>query len=117
MPVYGFECPECAERSDRFFSVADYEKQGESQKCGDCGAIMHRYYTPTNFSVCADGDTWNPGLGCKQKDLQSKKKQIEDETGMDIQEVGNETAVAPERKSDYSLNEQEKAFIQNLGSD
>jgi len=47
---------------------------------------------------------YNNGLGCKEADKKDKLKQIRDETGRDLVEVGNEVQSSTPKHNNYELS-------------
>lgn len=61
-------------------------------------------------------DSWNYGLGCKQRDVKETLKRIRGETGRDIVEVGNESAQVKSKGGTYVITEREmREMYQELG--
>ncbi len=54
-----------------------------------------------------DGDAWNHGLGCKQREVKETLRRIQAETGRTFEEVGNESANVKRKAGTYVITERE----------
>ncbi len=54
-----------------------------------------------------NGDDWNHGLGCKQREVKETLKRIQAETGRTFEEVGNESANVKRKAGTYVITERE----------
>lgn len=52
-------------------------------------------------------DSYNYGLGCRQRDVKETLKRIESETGRRFEEVGNESANVKKKSGTYVITERE----------
>lgn len=52
-------------------------------------------------------DSYNYGLGCRQRDVKETLKRIEYETGRKFEEVGNESSNVKKKSGTYVITERE----------
>jgi len=57
-----------------------------------------------NYSISVDGSKFNNGIGCSQRDVKDKLKEIEGTTGKRFFEIGNEKASSENNTFDYKVN-------------
>jgi hypothetical protein len=109
MPNYSYFC-----ESDRIEIdvVKPMSEAGNSERCPICGGLVNRIWYAPNASVSRNGDEWNPGLKCRERDKKDTLRKIKAETGKELVEVGNDRMNHVRKKeSSYSFNRAEMADI------
>lgn len=88
----------------------EYYKESEGEFKGNLNYSV-------NYSISPDGSTINNGLGCAQRDVKDKLKEIEGTTGKKFYEIGNEKAVSDNQNYDYKVNRDMIEQVQAKGKE
>jgi putative FmdB family regulatory protein len=103
MPVYPFWCSHCEHYRE---DVRHMSEAGDPAICDRCGRDMERKWTVPQVSVPNDSGYFNHGLGTYIKhksDVKDAITKINEATGQDLVEVGNEKVKPKPIKHDYEI--------------
>ena len=109
MPIYSFQCQQCGNYTEIYRPMAD---AGRPKVCSNCEIPMNRIFNAPQV-VTPMKTYYNHGLGCvvnSKQDIKDALRRINDNTGQNLQEVGNENIKPKQPKTtDYKEILRQKA--------
>lgn len=103
MPAYPYRCECCGITAE---VIKPMFLASEEERCSKCNTILTRMWTLPHVSVPNNSGYFNHGLGKyihHKSDVRSELAKINDTTGMDLVEIGNERPKVSTPTHSYEL--------------